>query len=63
MRIFGEGHNTRRSRRDVLDEYCSYAERMCGYWDGLGVRCSRRNFMKPLFGIFALETVRVLNLP
>jgi tRNA-dihydrouridine synthase len=61
VRVFGEKSNTGKSRRDVLEEYCRYAERMMDEYDSWGVKTSQRNFMKPIFGIFALEPVGLID--
>jgi len=58
--IFGAKRNPDISRRDMLDRYVTYGETMAAYYEtNHGARegpgYSRRNFMKPIFGLFAKE--------
>jgi len=54
-RVYGERRNNGRSRRDVLDEYVDYSERMQAEYDSMGRDYLGRNFMNPLIGLFARE--------
>jgi tRNA-dihydrouridine synthase A len=58
--IFGAKRNPDLTRREILERYISYGQGMAAQYEaahGLreGPGYSRRNFMKPIFGLFAKE--------
>mmetsp|Transcript_44521 Transcript_44521/g.89425 ORF Transcript_44521/g.89425 Transcript_44521/m.89425 type:complete len:180 (+) Transcript_44521:3-542(+) len=61
-RIFGAAADPNRSRREIIDTYLEYGERMIAMYEDFYKRgnygaagYSTRNLMNPLLGLFALE--------